>query len=363
MLAGLEPLVELARGKRLVALTGAGCSTESGIPDYRGPHKPPRVRTPMQHREFVDHAEARRRYWARSMIGWPRLAAAKPNPTHDALAALEQTGTLAGVITQNVDGLHGSAGSLAVVELHGALARVRCLSCMAISSREVLQQRMHAANPQHAGAAVVAPDGDVDLPDELVAGFEVVACIACGGVLMPDVVFFGGSVPRETLDAAWALFERAELLLVVGSSLAVFSGYRFVRRAAERGIPVAIINRGPTRGDAHAKLLLDARSRRGAAGLRTCARPDPCSDPSVVTLHRVSARPTSTYEGSFARAPQVRLLYVLPMKHSFSRRGRSCSDDRSPSGFTRSSGTSRPSSPRPVSCGDFDIPTAWLLDR
>ena len=256
----LKPLVELARDKRIVALTGAGCSTESGIPDYRGPGRPERVRDPMQHREFVEHAEARRRYWARSMIGWPRLAAARPNPTHLALAELEHTGVLAGVITQNVDGLHGSAGSRAVVELHGALARVRCLSCGEISSRARLQERLVAANPRHAGSATIAPDGDVELPDELVADFQVVACTNCDEVLMPDVVFFGGSVPRDTLDAAWALFERAELLLVVGSSLAVFSGYRFVRRAAERGIPIAIINRGPTRGDPHAQLRLDARS-------------------------------------------------------------------------------------------------------
>ena len=256
----LEPLVELARGKRIVALTGAGCSTESGIPDYRGPKMEPRIREPMQHREFVEQVPARRRYWARSMIGWPRLAGAKPNPTHLALAAMERAGALAGVITQNIDGLHGTAGSTAVVELHGALARVRCLGCRAISSRHALQQRLAAANPAHVASAHVAPDGDVDLPDALVDGFEVVACTACSGVLMPDVVFFGGSVPRETLDAAWALFDRAELLLVVGSSLAVFSGYRFVRRAAERGIPIAILNQGPTRGDPHAQLCIDARS-------------------------------------------------------------------------------------------------------
>jgi NAD-dependent SIR2 family protein deacetylase len=255
----VQRLVELTRGKRIVALTGAGCSTESGIPDYRGPDRPPRIRDPMQHREFVEKPDARRRYWARSMIGWPRLANAAPNAGHHAFAALERAGALAGVITQNVDGLHGAAGSQHVVELHGALARVRCLACGVISRRELLQERLVAANPRHHGDARIAPDGDVELADDVIAGFEVVACTACGGTLMPDVVFFGGSVPKDTLDAAWALFDRAELLLVAGSSLAVFSGYRFVRRAAERSIPIAIVNRGPTRGDEHAQLKIDAK--------------------------------------------------------------------------------------------------------
>jgi len=255
----LDALVALARGRRIVALTGAGCSTESGIPDYRGPGARPRA--PLQHREFVGDARARKRYWARSLIGWPKLAAAQPNPAHHALAALERTGAIAGVITQNVDGLHAAAGSRHVVELHGALARVRCLECGEITRRHELQQRLLAANPSwnERESLPVAPDGDVELADELVAGFVVVACASCGGALMPDVVFFGGSVPKPTLDAAWALFEQAEVLLVVGSSLAVFSGYRFVRRAAERGVPIAIINRGPTRGDEHATLRLDAR--------------------------------------------------------------------------------------------------------
>jgi NAD-dependent SIR2 family protein deacetylase len=245
----------------MVALTGAGCSTESGIPDYRGPGR--RLRTPMQHREFVEREESRRRYWARSTLGWPRLAAAKPNTAHEALAALEASGQLAGVITQNVDGLHHAAGSRAVVELHGAIARVRCLSCGEITSRAMLHRRLLAANPSFATLAMTArtaPDGDAELPDEMVDGFLVAPCAACGGVLMPDVVFFGGTVPRPTVDAAWGMFDQAELLVVIGSSLAVFSGYRFVRRAAERGVPIAIVNRGPTRGDAHAQLRLDARA-------------------------------------------------------------------------------------------------------
>jgi NAD-dependent SIR2 family protein deacetylase len=215
---------------------------------------------PLQHREFVDKPDARRRYWARSTVGWPRFRAAQPNAGHHALAALEQAGSLAGIITQNVDSLHAKAGSRSVVELHGALARVRCLACDQLTTRDDLHERLLAANPGWTGHhAEVAPDGDVELAPAAVQGFELVACDACGGVLMPDVVFFGGSVPRTTLDAAWALFERAELLLVVGSSLTVFSGYRFVRRASERSIPIAILNRGPTRGDSHAALRVDAR--------------------------------------------------------------------------------------------------------
>lgn len=251
----------MLRGKRVVALTGAGCSTESGIPDYRGPDTPPRARPPIQHREFVDKPDMRRRYWARSMLGWPRMANALPNPGHLALAQLEQAGLVEGLITQNVDGLHDRAGSQNVVELHGALRRVRCLACERMWPRDELQQRLLARNPswlERAQRIAIAPDGDADLSDEEIAGFELVACDSCDGVVMPDVVFFGGSVPRTTLDAAWALFDRAEVLLVVGSSLTVFSGYRFVRRAAERGVPVAILNRGPTRGDDLAQLRVDA---------------------------------------------------------------------------------------------------------
>ena len=261
MVVELDALVQLVQGRRIVALTGAGCSTESGIPDYRGPDTPPRTRPPIQHREFVDRAEMRRRYWARSALGWARFSSAQPNAGHAALAALEQRGAIAGVITQNVDSLHGKAGSQGVVELHGALARVRCLACDALTTRDALQARLLDANPgwlARAHDAAVAPDGDSDLPDALVDGFTVVACTACGETLMPDVVFFGGSVPRATLDAAWQLFERAEVLLVVGSSLTVFSGYRFVRRAAERGVPVGILNHGPTRGDEYAAVRVDA---------------------------------------------------------------------------------------------------------
>jgi NAD-dependent SIR2 family protein deacetylase len=249
----VDELVRLVAGRHIVALTGAGCSTDSGIPDYRGPTARPH--RPMQHREFVDRPDARRRYWARSMIGWPQLSAAKPNLAHLALARLEQAGVVAGVITQNVDGLHGAAGSREVIELHGALARVVCLACGTRCSRDDVQARLVAANPGYgADATTIFPDGDALVDD---VDIEVIAC-DCGGVLMPDVVFFGGTVPRVRVDAAWEMLDRAHVLVVAGSSLAVFSGYRFVKRAAERGTPIAIINRGPTRGDPHATLKLDA---------------------------------------------------------------------------------------------------------
>ncbi len=275
----VERLAQLVRGRRIVALTGAGCSTESGIPDYRGPDTPPRKRPPIQHREFVDHADRRQRYWARSMLGWPRLAGARPNDGHRALVELEAAGTLVGLITQNVDGLHHAAGSRDVVELHGGIGRVRCLACNAVTSRAELQARLGEANPtwtERAHAVATAPDGDADLPDDLVADFAVVACSSCGGVLMPDVVFFGGSVPRLVLDAAWSTFDRAEVLLVIGSSLTVFSGYRFVRRAAERSVPVAILNRGPTRGDPHAELRIDAPA---GLALQALVRAIVCTSP------------------------------------------------------------------------------------
>lgn len=260
-MSSLAELLALVRGRPLVALTGAGCSTESGIPDYRGPNRPPRPRPPIQHHDFVTRPEVRQRYWARSLLGWPRFSAAVPNRGHRALAALERAAVLEGIITQNVDGLHQAAGSERVVELHGALGRVRCLACGAMLSRQELQQQLDERNPRfraRAASAAQAPDGDAELPEELVAELEVVPCERCGGALMPDVVFFGGSVPRAVLDEAWRLFERGAVLLVLGSSLTVFSGYRFVRRAAERGTPVAILNQGETRGDPLASVRLAA---------------------------------------------------------------------------------------------------------
>lgn len=251
----LDEALALTRGRRLVALTGAGCSTDSGIPDYRGPGRP--LRRPIQHRDFLSSEASRARYWARSAVGWPRFRAAEPNAGHRALAALEGAGALAGLITQNVDGLHQAAGSRRVVELHGALCEVACLGCGALHARDEVQGWLEALNPGCAEAGVQdAPDGDAEL--DAPEGFVVPACPACGGVLKPHVVFFGDNVPRPRVDEAWALFDEGEVLVVVGSSLAVFSGYRFVRRAAERGVPVLIVNQGPTRGDALAAVVWPA---------------------------------------------------------------------------------------------------------
>jgi NAD-dependent SIR2 family protein deacetylase len=245
----LAPLADLLAGRRLVALTGAGCSTESGIPDYRGAGRSG-PRNPIQHDAFMKKADVRRRYWARATLGWARFSGAQPNEAHRALAALEAAGRVAGVITQNVDRLHQRAGSRRVVELHGALADVSCLRCGRSEPRHDVQARLEAANPGWlASATDIQPDGDADLDADRVADFAVVGCRICGGELKPDVVFFGGAVAERTLAAAWELFEEAEALLVVGSSLAVYSGFRFVRRAQERSVPVAVINIGPTRAD------------------------------------------------------------------------------------------------------------------
>ena len=245
----LAPLVDLLAGRRLVALTGAGCSTESGIPDYRGAGRVA-PRNPIQHDAFMKKADVRRRYWARATLGWSRFSGAEPNEAHRALAALEAAGRLAGVITQNVDRLHQRAGSRRVVELHGALADVICLRCGRSEPRHEVQARLVAANPGWLETATeIHPDGDAELDAERVAEFAVVGCRVCRGELKPDVVFFGGAVAERTLAAAWELFEEAEALLVVGSSLAVYSGFRFVRRAQERSLPVALVNIGPTRAD------------------------------------------------------------------------------------------------------------------
>lgn len=250
-------LADLLRGRRVLALTGAGCSTESGIPDYRGEGRRARPATPVQYQAFTKDPAVRRRYWARSLAGWARFSRAVPNAAHLALAELERAGRWAGLITQNVDRLHHAAGSSDVIELHGALERVRCLGCGALEARAALQARLLAANPGWEPAPGAAmPDGDAELEAEI----SVVDCVDCGGVLKPDVVFFGENVPRATVEQAYAKVSSAEALLVVGSSLTVFSGYRFVRRAAERGIPIAIVNLGPTRADHLATQKLEARA-------------------------------------------------------------------------------------------------------
>lgn len=258
----LAELVEVLRGKRITLLTGAGCSTESGIPDYRGEGARYRPRSPIQHHEFVTQPEVRQRYWARSVLGWPRFRLAKPNAGHDALAAMERAGLLEGLITQNVDGLHGAAGNGRVIELHGALARVVCLGCGATEHRDALQARLAERNPGFVEAheARVRPDGDAELDGEAVRAFRVAECRSCGrALLMPDVVFFGGSVPKARVEEAYAWVDASDALLVVGTSLQVFSGYRFVLRARDRGIPVAVANVGPTRGDALARVRVNEK--------------------------------------------------------------------------------------------------------
>ena len=257
--AQLDRLVDLVGGGSVAVLSGAGLSTDSGIPDYRGPSGAARRSTPMTYQVFTGSVAARRRYWARSHLGWRVVARAEPNAGHHAVTALQRRGLLAGIVTQNVDGLHGAAGADDVVELHGNLDRVVCLGCGRLSSREELDGRLRAMNRSwRARVLAVNPDGDVDLPDEALEAFRPVDCTSCAGVLKPDVVFFGETVPADRVAASFSLVERSRALLVLGSSLTVMSGYRFVLHAARAGIPVAIVNRGATRGDDKAAVRLDA---------------------------------------------------------------------------------------------------------
>jgi NAD-dependent SIR2 family protein deacetylase len=260
MATAAPPLAQfLAASKRLVVLTGAGCSTESGIPDYRSPGGAWTRHKPIQYGAFVRSAEVRRFYWARSFRGWPRFEAARPNAAHRALAALEARGGVHQLITQNVDDLHQEAGSRAVVV---------CLDCGGEFPRADIQDELARLNAEwlaeapwhrlHADEADFAPDGDADVARDVVDGFRVPACARCGGVLKPAVVFFGESVPREKVDYSMTRLDEAGALLVVGSSLTVWSGYRFARRAAERRLPIAIVNIGPTRADDLAALKIEA---------------------------------------------------------------------------------------------------------
>lgn len=261
----MEPhreLIELLSGRQVAVLSGAGCSTESGIPDYRGPETRRRARDPVEGRDFVNDEATRRRYWSRSVVGWPRFRAARPNPAHHALAELERAGLLTGIVTQNVDRLHQAAGSERVVELHGALAEVRCLACEVMQDRDEVQRRLEAANPDflaRASAAALAPDGDADVERDVEA-FVVPDCPRCGGVLKPHVVFFGEGVPKPRVAAAWEIVHEADVLLVVGSSLVVYSGFRFVRGAAKRGQRIAMLNLGETRGDPYADVVVAERA-------------------------------------------------------------------------------------------------------
>jgi NAD-dependent SIR2 family protein deacetylase len=253
--AAVPGLVDVLGPRRWLVLTGAGVSTDSGIPDYRGAGAP--RRTPMTIQQFRSGHAARQRYWARSYLGWQAMGTAVPNATHRILARLEDEGRVSGLITQNVDGLHTAAGHRDVVELHGRIDRVVCLDCGAGSAREDLQLRLAALNRSFLVSGMrLLPDGDVDL--DATDGFVVAGCESCGGVLKPDVVFFGDSVPVERVARCAELVDQAEALVVLGSSLQVFSGRRFVRQAHARGIPVVIVNRGRTRADALATVKVDA---------------------------------------------------------------------------------------------------------
>ena len=243
----------------VVVLSGAGLSTDSGIPDYRGPSGSARRTTPMTYQAFTRDPLARRRYWARSHLGWRTIGEARPNDGHRAVARLQELGALDGIITQNVDGLHQAAGATDVVELHGNLARIICLDCGELTSRTALADRLDAANPHFAAtASAINPDGDAELDDAELDGFTVVDCTGCGGMLKPDVVYFGETVPPERVARSFELVGDARTLLVLGSSLTVMSGRRFVLRAAKDGIRVAIVNRGVTRGEPYAGLVVDA---------------------------------------------------------------------------------------------------------
>ena len=271
--AATAALSALLRGRRFAVLTGAGVSVDSGIPDYRGPTTRHIERNPVQHDDFVRRPEARRRYWSRASRGYLAVGAARPNPAHLALAELEARGHLTGVVTQNVDGLHQAAGSRHVVELHGSMHRVVCLACAGTYPRRLIQDQIREENPGFIrDARELAPDGDAAVAKTEQAAFRTPRCRACGGDLMPDVVFFGGCVPRAWSGAAYELVRGSEGLLVVGTSLTVFSGYRFVREAAKLGLPIGIVTLGETRGDKHAAVKVDAEVGAVLPALARAAR-------------------------------------------------------------------------------------------
>lgn len=253
-------LVALLTGRRIAVLTGAGISTDSGIPDYRGPDSPPA--NPMTIRQFTSSRAFRQRYWARNHLGWRHMAQTLPNAGHRALARLERTGVVSGIITQNVDLLHTKAGSRNVINLHGTYAQVVCLDCGYTMSRAALADELEAANPGFAerverlGGIAVAPDADATVTDT--ESFRFIDCPSCAGVLKPDIVYFGENVGKDIVAQAYSLVDESDALLVAGSSLTVFSGYRFVRHAVALGMPIAIINRGATRGDDLATVKIDS---------------------------------------------------------------------------------------------------------
>ncbi|WP_370321138.1 NAD-dependent protein deacetylase [Actinoplanes sp. ATCC 53533] len=259
MVTQIEQLAEWVGDGAVVVLSGAGLSTDSGIPDYRGPSGAARRTTPMTYQAFTRDPVARRRYWARSHLGWRTIGEARPNAGHRAVARLQELARIDGIITQNVDGLHQAGGAHGVVELHGNLARITCLGCGELTGRVAHSDRLDAANPGFAAAVTaVNPDGDVEIDDAELDGFLVVDCASCGGMLKPDVVYFGETVPAERVSRSFELVAGARTLLVLGSSLTVMSGRRFVLRAAKDGIRVAIVNQGVTRGEPYADLIVDA---------------------------------------------------------------------------------------------------------
>lgn len=263
----LRSAVGLLAGKRLAVLTGAGLSTDSGIPDYRGPDSVPR--NPMTYQQFTGDEALRRRYWARNHVGWHHLRRADPNDGHRALARMEQRGLLTGLITQNVDRLHSTAGSTNVVDLHGTYDRVVCLSCRSSFGRQDIARLLERLNPGYlertGDAGDVAPDADADVDDT--SDFTIAPCPVCGGMLKPDFVYFGENVPKDRVERAYSMVDDAGALLVAGSSLTVMSGLRFVRHAAKHDKPVVIINRGATRGDEFASLKLELGASEGLAYL------------------------------------------------------------------------------------------------
>ncbi|NQX10219.1 NAD-dependent deacetylase [Microbacteriaceae bacterium VKM Ac-2855] len=252
----LEQAIELLSGRRVASMTGAGISTDSGIPDYRGAGAP--QRTPMTYSQFIADTEYRKRYWAGSQLGWARFSAAQPNTGHAALARLEERGILTGVVTQNVDGLHLRAGSRRVVDLHGSADRVRCMTCGQYFARDAVADRIAAANPwlTDPGISSLNPDGDAEVHD--VSAMTIPSCTVCDGMLKPDIVFFGEFIPAEKFVEARAIVAGADALVVAGSSLVVNSGIRFLEIARRKRLPIVIINRGTTKGDARATLKIDA---------------------------------------------------------------------------------------------------------
>jgi NAD-dependent SIR2 family protein deacetylase len=247
----------IAQHRHVFVLTGAGCSTASGIPDYRDEHGEWKRRPPVMIQAFRAQEATYRRYWARAYAGWPRFTAAEPGAAHHALAAWERAGSLARLVTQNVDGLHQRAGSRAVIDLHGRLDVVVCLGCRERTPRAAVQDAMAVSNARWDAAALPAPDGDADIEAAAVESFEPPRCESCGGLLKPDVVFFGENVPEDRYEDAREALAGADALLIAGSSLMVYSGFRFVRQAHEAGLPIAIVNRGRTRGDEFAELKVE----------------------------------------------------------------------------------------------------------